>query len=241
MKKIWIGLAVAAVAVGGALQANKVYSHFTTDAAVQEVDIEKDDASVLDVEVTFGAGELRIAGGAEGWVEGRLDTNVKKWRPAVSYNEKKGTGTARIHQKMKGFKTLGNNRNNWDLQLSNDIPVVLRVDAGVADADLVLAGIQLEHLAVDAGVGDVTVNLSGHWQDSFDAQIEAGVGDLEIILPKETGVRLHVDKGLGSIKAEGVISQGKGLYVNEAYAEADTVIDVNVDTGIGDVKVSVAK
>ncbi len=241
MKKIWIGLAVAAVVIVTAVQVYKVYSYFTADAAVQEVDIQKDDASFLEVEVTFGAGDLRIAGGAEGWLEGRLDTNVKKWRPAVSYTEKKGTGTAKIHQKMKAFNKLGNNRNNWDLQLSNDIPVVLHVDAGVADADLDLAGIQLQHLAVDAGVGDLTVNLSGHWQDSFDVQIEAGVGDLEIILPKETGVRLHVDKGLGDIKVEGVISQGKGLYVNEAYAGADTVIDVNVDTGIGDVKVSVAK
>ncbi|WJY26356.1 toast rack family protein [Sporosarcina trichiuri] len=236
MRKYWIGLIVLAVVAGLGLQANRAFGFFLSDKGAQEVDIGKDAASSLNVDVTFGAGNLQIEGGAEGWAEGVLDTNVKKWRPSVRYREKKGTGHLTIHQKMNAFGTMGKKRNDWTLRLTDEIPVDLRVDAAVAEANLDLAGIRLSRLSVDAGVGDMTVNLAGDWQDGFDAKIDGGVGDLKVLLPKGTGVRVTVDKGLGTVDAEGFIDKGKGVYVNEAYEGAETVIELKVDVGIGAVK-----
>jgi len=241
MRKVWIGLAIAVLAVGVAVQGTKAYSYFKTEKAAQAVDIDKDGASSLAVDVTFGAGSLLIERGSPGWVDGRFDTTVKKWRPSVRYTEKRGVGHVDIHQKMKGLKTLGNQRNDWQLRLTDEIPVDLRVDLGVADADLDLSGIRLSHLSVDAGVGSSTVNLAGDWQDGFDVKLDSGIGEMKVLLPKDTGIRLNVEKGIGRVDVPGLISKGKGIYVNDAYEGASTVIDVKADVGIGTMTFEIAE
>lgn len=212
-----------------------VYGMLKTDRVSGALTIEKDKAKSLDVDIDFGAGSLFIEGGAKEWVNGDIDTNVKKWYPTVVYKNKRNVGHVEIHQKMKGLSALGKKKNDWHVQLTNDIPVDLDLELGVSDAKLNLTGIRLSHLSVDAGVGDTTINLADEWKDSFDGKFDLGVGDAEIRLPQKTGVKLRVSKGVGSIKAKGFISQGNGIYVNEAYGKTDAVIDLKVDVGVGGV------
>lgn len=161
---------------------------------------------------------------------------MKKWYPSVAYKNKKGVGQLEIIQKGKGFSPLRKDRNDWHLQLTEDVPVSLDVDMGVSDAELNLAGIRLSHLSIDAGVGETTVNLDGDWLESFDGKINLGVGGAKIHLPKGTGVKLSVSNGLGSIDTKGLISKGKDVYVNEAFEHSDIVINLRVDVGVGGVK-----
>ncbi|ARF17098.1 toast rack family protein [Sporosarcina ureae] len=197
--------------------------------------IEKDNAKSLGVAIRFGAGNLLIEGGATQWVEGGIDTNVKKWYPSVTYKNKRDVGYVEIQQKMKGLSALRKHRNDWNLQLTNEIPVNLDVDMGISDSELRLAGIHLNHVSIDTGVGDTTINLGGEWKDSFDVDINLGVGDAKVHLPKGTGVKLSVSKGIGSVGTKGLIAKGKGIYVNEAYEHSDTTIHLKVDVGVGGV------
>lgn len=232
MRKILIITSVVLLGMG----AFKFYNWITTDRVSGEVSIEKDDAKSLDVAIQFGVGNLRIEGGATQWLDGNIDTSEKKWYPSVAYKNKRNVGHVEIIQKGKGFTPLRKKRNDWHLQLTEEVPVNLEVDMGVSDAELDLAGIRLSHLSLDAGVGDTTINLDGDWQDSFDGEIDLGVGGAEIQLPKDTGVKVSVSKGLGSIDAKGLIAQGKDVYVNEAYEHSDTIINLKVDVGVGGVK-----
>ena len=212
-----------------------VYDWMKTDRVSGALSIEKDNAQSLDVAIGFGAGTLLIEGGATQWVDGDIDTNVKKWYPSVTYKNKRGVGYVEIQQKMKGFSALRKHRNDWNLQLTNEIPVSLDVEMGVSDSELRLAGIRLNHVSIDAGVGDTVIYLGGEWKDSFDVDINLGVGDAKIHLPKETGVKLSVSKGVGSVGTKGLIAKGKGTYVNEAYGHSDTTIHLKVDVGVGGV------
>lgn len=212
-----------------------VYGVMKTDRVSGALSIEKDDAKSLDVDIDFGAGSLLIEGGAKEWIDGEIDTNVKKWFPSVVYKNKRDVGHIEIQQKMKGLSALGKKKNDWHVQLTNDIPIDLEVEMGVSDAELKLEGIRLSHLSVDTGVGDTTVNLAGDWRESFDAEFDLGVGDAKIHLPQDTGVKVIASKGIGSIEAKGFISKGKGVYVNEAYGQTDTTIHLKVDIGVGGV------
>ncbi|WP_233202859.1 toast rack family protein [Sporosarcina sp. P1] len=232
MRKILIVIGVILLGMVGFW----VYGWMKTDRVSGALAIEKDDAKSLEIDIDFGAGDLLIEGGATNWVDGDIDTNVKKWLPSVMYKNKREIGYVEIEQNMKGLSALGNKRNNWNVQLTNEIPVNLDVEMGVSDAELNLSGIQLSQLSVDAGVGDTTINLSGDWQESFDAEFELGVGDAKIRLPQETGVKLSVSKGIGSVGTKGFISKGKGVYVNEAYGKTDTTIHLKVDVGVGGVE-----
>lgn len=149
---------------------------------------------------------------------------------------KKEVGYVEIQQKKKKFFTFGKKRNIWNLQLTNEIPVALNVEMSASDSELNLTGTDLNHLSVDAGVGNIDIDLSGNWKQSFNADIDLGVGDADIYLPQTTGVKLSVSKGIGRVKTEGFISVGDGVYVSEAYDHSDISIDMEVNVGVGDVK-----
>lgn len=198
--------------------------------------IEKDRAKQLDITLNVGAGQLNVSEGAKEWVEGEIQYNVKDLKLIVEYEKSGNKGKAVIEQSKKDFSgiKLGNVKNEWDLQLSNDVLIDLEVNTGAAETKLNLQGLHLENLNVNAGVGDVMVDLSGDWQESFDVDIKMGVGQSTIILPSDVGVRIKATKGIGHANFKGFISEGNGVYVNEAYEIADVKIDVHTDLGIGE-------
>ncbi|WP_025117014.1 toast rack family protein [Lysinibacillus fusiformis] len=197
--------------------------------------VEKDKAKMLEVDIDLGVGEMNLTGGAKEWVQGKADYNIKKLAPQVNYDVSGDTGEVEI--KHKGSTKLGisNIKNTWAIQLNDDIPMDLTVETGASLANLDLQGLQLEKLNIEAGVGDLTVNLGGDWKKSFKANIETGVGQTTIIVPSKVGVKLTTEKGIGSSNVEGLISKGKGVYVNEAYDKADVVLDIKSEIGVGDI------
>lgn len=197
--------------------------------------VEKDKAKALEVDIDLGVGEMNLTGGAKEWVEGKADYNIKKLAPQVNYDVSGDTGEVEI--KHKGSTKLGisNIKNNWAIQLNDDIPMDLTVETGASLANLDLQGLQLEKLDIEAGVGDLTVNLGGDWKKSFKANIETGVGQTTVIVPSKVGVKLTTEKGIGSSNVEGLISKGKGVYVNEAYDKADVVLEIKSEIGVGDI------
>lgn len=198
--------------------------------------VEKDKAKALEVDIDLGVGEMNVTGGAKEWVEGTANYNIKKLAPQVNYNLRGDTGDIEIKHKGSTKLSLANIKNTWAIQLNDDIPMDLTVETGASLANLDLQGLQLEKLDIDAGVGDLTVNLGGDWQKSFTANIETGVGQTTVIVPSKVGVKLTTEKGIGSSTIEGLISKGKGVFVNEAYEKADVVLEINSELGVGDRK-----
>ncbi|MFA9556845.1 toast rack family protein [Evansella sp. AB-rgal1] len=202
----------------------------------KEIVVEKDAAESLDINIDLGVGNLEITGGAEEWVTGEMEYTRSKLKSQLSYNLKHGVGEVSIEQKRSGnfFNSFGKQKTNWDIQLSNDIPMDLHINAGVSDTTLDLRGVQITNLTVDAGVGDIKVDLSGDWTNSFNTTIHTGVGDTKVVLPKHVGVKVVSKKGLGSANFPGFKSLGNNEYVNDAYESAEVVITLNVETGVGD-------
>ena len=201
------------------------------------VTIEKDKAKELHLELTLGAGELNVEKGADEWVEGSINYNQDKLKPEVSYKLKGDKGIAVIDQENKGLLdkiNFGELKNEWNLALSDEIPLNLVVNSGASDTNLDLKGLNLKELDVNAGVGDITIDLSGKWKKSFDAVLALGVGQSTIILPEDVGVKIESSKGIGTADFVGFISTGDGIYVNEAYEDADVNINLKTDLGVGE-------
>lgn len=92
----------------------------------------------------------------------------------------------------------------------------------------------LSRLDVDAGLGELTIDLSGDWVDDFDVDIRIGAGKLTLVLPQDVGVRADVDCGLTRIYAGGFDRDG-GRYANYAFGESEMVIRVNIQAGVGNI------
>src|SRR5690625_571624 len=205
------------------------------DEKISDVYIEKDQAKQLDIDLTIDYGQVNISAGSDNWLEGDITYNINELEPKVTYNLKRDKGKIKIDQPKKAKVNVkkGALTNDWDLQLSNDIPVDLKVNTGASDTYINLQGMQLQSLDIETGVGKSTVNLGGVWEKSFDVNIEMGVGESTVILPKDTGVEIKSTKGIGSATFNGFISKDKDTYVNEAFEHADVIITVQTELGIG--------
>lgn len=237
MKKL-IGLGFAAVSIL-LLAAGCSNTILANEKNGEEIVIKKDHAKDLDVELNFGAEKMKVSGGANNWVNGSAIYEPEKMKPVVEYDLEGKTGKIEISQ-PRNMK-LGKLKNEWDLGLTNEVPVDLIVNAGASDTRLDLNKIQLKNLEVNAGVGDITVDLSGEWEKSFDAYISSGVGKLDVILPKETGARIKVSKGIGTSNYDGLISRGDGIYENKNYENAKVRINLTIDIGVGEVNFETEK
>ena len=99
--------------------------------------------------------------------------------------------------------------------------------------DLTLTG-----LSVQSGAGNVTLDLSGNWRNSLNANIKAGVGNLILMIPKSTGTIVYVSQGIGSVEVgSGLKSTGKA-YINDAYGKSGANLSINIESGIGKIKLS---
>ena len=231
-KTLYIGLVIGVI-LFAASGCNTVVGG---EVKEESISIKKDKARELDVELNLSVGELTLSKGAEDWVEGSIKYGKKKLKPEVIYNRKGNKGEVIIKQKNLNSFNNSNVKNEWNLELTDNVPMNLSVDSGVSSTELDLQGLMLEKLDINAGVGDLHVDLGGDaWENSFETNITTGVGEATVILPSEVGVKIKSEKGLGTSNVVGFISQGEGVYVNEAYEEADVILTVNTEMGVGDI------
>ncbi|MGM7682629.1 toast rack family protein [Cytobacillus sp. Hm23] len=238
-------ITLVGIVIGALLIAAFGFSMTTGGTTQREetIEIKKDQAKELDVNLFFGVGDIHVSEGTNEWVEGNIAYKDKNLKPDISYDVRRETGKVEITQNRKNsffdlnfdIPSKGSFKNNWDLRLSDEVPIDLNVDAGVADTELDLRGLLLSNLEIDTGIGDMTVDLRGDWEASFDVRINAGIGSTTILLPNEVGVKVRSEKGIGAANFKGLISDGNGIYVNEAFENADVIIDIDTDVGIGEI------
>jgi hypothetical protein len=206
--------------------------------------IKLDGANSVEVDLDFGVGEANVTSGAKDLMEAEFSYNEELGAPEVKYEVNNNTGELEVSQRSKkkfGFVNFNfdfnihGEDNSWDIKLNNQVPIDLKVNTGVSKSNLDLSGLSLSGLTVDAGVGDSTIDISGQKKQSFDAKIDAGVGSIEIILPKDVGVKVNVDKGVGGVDADGFRIEDSD-YVNDLYGKSDVTINIDIDMGVGDLK-----
>ena len=207
----------------------------TKEDKEQSIVVKKDKAKELDVELNLGIGEITVQKGTEEWIEGNAIYNVKKLKPIIDYNLHHKKGKVVIEHKNHKTFNIAKMKNEWDLKLTDEIPLNLSIETGAAMATLNLQGLKLVDLDIETGIGDLTVDLRGNWEESFETNIETGIGQTTVYLPSDVGVIITIEKGIGTSDVVGFIAQGEGVYVNGAYEKADVILTVTTEMGVGDI------
>ncbi|MCD6517067.1 MAG: hypothetical protein J7L72_06585 [Candidatus Aminicenantes bacterium] len=196
--------------------------------------VELEGARFVEARFYFGAGQIEIFGGTKNLLEGVFEYNIERWRPEINYRLEGAKGFLSVRQGDSSGIPAGNGRNYWDIYLNEDIPLDLMIDMGAGEGELDLKALNLTSLDIDIGVGELEVDISGRYQNDLDVVIDGGVGSTTVYLPRDTGVIVQADKGIGSISSRDFIKKGKYL-VNEAYGKTDVEIRVDIDAGIGSI------
>jgi hypothetical protein len=194
--------------------------------------VELGDTKPIRVEIEFGAGDLHLTGGAAELLEADFTYNVQELKPEVEYTD--GTLVVRQpgNQGLPNLLGVQDFRNEWDLRLSDQVPMYLRLDMGAGTTDLQLAGLALTGLEVSLGAVQGTLDLSGDWASDLDIAIDTGAADFSVRLPSEVGVRVEVEAGPTAIDARGLTKAGN-VYTNAAYGVSPVTLRINLEAGIG--------
>ena len=202
----------------------------------QSVDLGNDES--VRVEISMGAGELEVTGGAERLLEADFIYNVARLKPEVGYTN----GTLTVRQpEISGLPDLlgiTNFRNEWRLRLYDGVPMDLSVDVGGGTSDLQLSGLSLTRLDLNAGAGEYTIDLSGDWARDLDVTIDAGAADVRLRLPRDVGARVVVESGPHTIDVTGLTQDGD-VYTNAAYGVSEVTLQVDLKVGVGKISLEV--
>jgi hypothetical protein len=194
--------------------------------------VERDDSSFLRVNLNMAAGDLRVGGGTDKFLEGNLLYNVDAWKPVLRYTTAAGHGNITIDQPGTHHGHIGNVKYRWDLRLADNIPIDLAVRFGAGDASLRIGSLSLRTVNLEMGVGHLEMDLRGSPKRDYEVRIRGGVGEATIRLPRDVGVAAKAEGGIGAIQTSGLRREA-GRWVNPAYDDAKVTIHLDVRGGIG--------
>lgn len=145
-------------------------------------------------------------------------------------------GLALTHLEM----TTGASETLLDVSRPNPVSLdVAELKVGAAQFEARrLGNLNAARIAVDAGVGDITLDLTGRWQRNATLTVDMGVGSLELRVPESLGVRLRKDSFLTAVDA-GDLEKDGDTYVSPGYDQAQWHLDVDIDAAFGKIAVVV--
>jgi hypothetical protein len=127
---------------------------------------------------------------------------------------------------------------SWDLALSAQIPLELKLSQGAGNALYDLRGLQVSALDVSQGLGQVTVILPE--SGKFKGRVSSAIGRTVIQVAPGVGLRLHASTGLGNLAAPPEFTRQGDDYLSPGYASADSQIELDVSQAIGQIEVRFA-
>ena len=225
----WRVFAVLAVLslllVGGCVPLGPAESH------VERVEL--GGAETVDVLIDMGVGALLIGGGAEDLLEADFTYGQETWKPEVSYQVSGTQGFLSVKRPSAvGVVAVPNVQYEWDLRLNSEVPMDVKINMGVGGGRLDLRDLNLQSLELDLGVGGAEVDLTGSWEADLEASIHSGVGGVKLVLPRDVGVRVEAEAGLGAVEALEFNRDGD-VYTNDAYGRTETTLYIKADVGVG--------
>ena len=195
--------------------------------------VDRGSAQSVRVSVEMPAGDLRIDGNANKLLEADFEYQSSLPRPEVGYAVNGTEGELRVSQEGdRPHVQFGPTHNTWNLHLAHDVPMEMRVNVGAGRSQMQLGGLDLSHIDVNMGAGMLIADLSGNWKQDLDASFHGGAGNATIRLPSNVGVVVRARGGLGSIQADGLTKDGDE-YVNSQYGKSPVTLHVNVEGGVG--------
>lgn len=109
----------------------------------------------------------------------------------------------------------------------------LQISLGAANfrADR-LANANTREIRVDAGVGNVELDLGGQWTQDIELKAEITLGVVTIHVPSDVGVRVAVEKVIASFEHDGLLERD-GEWVSPNWESAKHKLRISAKTILG--------
>jgi hypothetical protein len=204
-----------------------------------KVSQELTDIDEANVTLKFAGGTLSVkAGDTLDLIEADLGYRADSSSPRLEYYEEDGMGYASLRRRGGTHSGPGLG-NRWDVCVTDQIPIDMKVVSEGASCALNLDGVQIVSLDLSSAASSVKARLGvGDLDGSI--RVDAGVSSVRLEIPKQYGIRLVMGCDLcwkhlpdGMKKRPG----GVGAYYSKNYDSAPYRMDVEIDAGLSTVTI----
>jgi hypothetical protein len=208
----------------------------TRETTTETKTVERAKVEMTRAEITMGAGELELQGGAKALFEGKFTTNLDRSRPDVRFESTGFRGHLSVRQRNSGGVIGGKVVNRWEMKLADDVPLDLDVTLGAGESILKLGSLTLRSGEVKLGAGRCEVDLRGTTRRSYELRLRGGVGEAVVYVPRDAGVTAEAAGGIGEIDVRGLNREGRS-WRSANYGQTPHTIRLDLKGGIGSIRI----
>lgn len=197
-----------------------------------------DGAEFLELEVEFGAGELRVSDlppGSTDLLQARL-SGAGSSAALVSKVVRSGNrAEVELGNVQNSFFNLAVDR-KLEVMIAGDVEVDLSIESGAGDINIDLERLQVADLVLEAGA--VSAELITPAMAGFtDATVGIGAASLEVTVPEGVAARIRVDAGMSSVDIDDRFPKVNGVHESPGYDTAEHRLNLEVDGGAASIEV----
>ncbi len=198
--------------------------------ASETLAIPLDGVDAASVRISFGAGELTTRPAAPGMlVDGSFQGGVKE--------RLVGPGQVELSQDLDLGIPWIDQASVWDVGLTAEVPLDLRLDTGAYRGRIDLGALRLAHLELHTGASDTHIRLPAA-AGMTTVRTESGAASLTLEVPAGVAARIRSRMALGSTRVDQARFPRVGDgYESPDYASAANRVDIDVQGGVGSVAV----
>ena len=204
------------------------------DSAEESFSIPIGAAQSVEYRFSHGAGQLDISGGAP---VGQALAGTSA--AGMSRNSRLNGDRldVRIEAGPSFVPFLGPSQGVWRFRLAQNVPVRLTVESGASFMNIDLKDVLATRFALKTGASSTNVTMPAHGASLLD--VEAGAASISIRVPEGTAGRIRVKESVMSMDVDTnrFPRLDAGLYQSSNYDAAADRAEINIESGLGSVKV----
>lgn len=194
-----------------------------------------DDIQQAEIVISPAVGDLDVISMRDPFVLISGDISTGKNQSVFTDFEVSGnTGYFEINS-TSGVNFPGSTSWNWNLSLTNEIPLDVELNMGAGDLNADLSGLKITNLKIGQGVGEISVILSP--TSDYSVDINQAIGSIIVEIPKNTGIRFEFSKAISSLNIPKEFEQRGNFYYSANYDQSEFKIDVDISQAIGSITI----
>lgn len=192
-------------------------------------------ATRLDLDLDHGAGLVSLTGGAPAGV---ALTGTQAAGMDLKSHLAEGLLTVDLDAGPTFLPFLGPEGGEWRFQVTNEVPLKLKVDAGASRLDFDFTETQLVFLGIDTGASTVKVKLPARAGQTL-VDIESGAATIDLLIPAGVAARIRVEQGASSVKIDESRFPAQGqFYQSPDFENAANRVEISLEGGANSVSVA---
>ena len=200
----------------------------------EKFDIALQNAKSVRYRFSHGAGHIIINGGAP---TGKALVGSS----AAGMNERTHLDGDRLDVHIEAGASfipfVGPSDGTWRFQITQEIPVTVKVETGASQLDMDLTDVLASHIELETGASNSNVIMPARGASLLD--LEAGAASINITIPEGVAGRIRIKEGLTSLNVDTnrFPQLDSRLYQSADYDTAANRAEVSVEAGLGSITI----